>query len=210
MTIVNITNALWSGILGFTVISFPTAGLAVTVSEVPNPRQENGGWVSDTADMLSSKSEADLNRLISGLEAKTGDEITVVTVPETKPSATPKEFASALFNSWGVGKKGQDNGVLFLISKGERRVEIETGYGLESILPDALVGNIISQKITPQFKQGNFEGGTLAGTKALIEVLSSKGVEHSPSPAMTESSDSAPQPWTRYGWLELGGVALAG
>ncbi len=71
-----------------------------------------------------------------------------------------------MFNTWGIGKKGRDNGVLFLVSKGDRRTEIETGDGIEGILPDAKVGNILRKQVTPQFKQGKFEAGILAGTRA--------------------------------------------
>ena len=144
---------------------------ALTVKDVPNPRQQNGGWVTDMVDMLSPQAETKLNQMISDLEKENGTEIAVVTVPTTKTSDTPKQFTTELFNTWGIGKKGQDNGVLFLISKGDRRTEIETGYGIESILTDAKVGNIIRQKVTPQFKQGNFEAGILAGTKSLIQEL---------------------------------------
>lgn len=64
---------------------------------------------------------------------------------------------------------------MLLISVGDRRVEIETGYGVEAILPDAKVGNIINTQIIPRFKKGDFEGGTLAGAKAVIFVLESDG-----------------------------------
>ncbi|MEL7401213.1 MAG: TPM domain-containing protein, partial [Pseudomonadota bacterium] len=144
---------------------------AVPTSAVPNPQAENGGWVSDMANMLSAESEAQLNQIISDLEAVNGAEIAVVTVPNTQPSASPKEFATELFNSWGIGKAGEDNGVLFLVSKGDRRNEIETGYGLESILPDALVGQILRTQVTPQFKNGNFDAGVLAGTQAMVDIL---------------------------------------
>ena len=160
-----------AGFLSLAILSIPSASLAVTVEEVPNPRQVNGGWVTDMADILSSSTEAKLNQLISELEAKNGSEIAVVTVPDTAPAVTPKKLATSLFNHWGIGKADQDNGVLFLISKGERRVEIEMGYGVEKILPDARVGNIIEQEITPRLKKGDFDGGTLAGTKALVMVL---------------------------------------
>jgi uncharacterized protein len=157
----------------FTVafVWFPLVGLAVDVKDVPNPRQINNTWVTDMAGILDEPTEAQLNAVISQLERSNGTEVAVVTVPETAPSASPKEFTTALFNYWGIGKKGKDNGVLFLISKGDRRVEIETGYGVEAILPDAKVGNIISTQITPRFKQGDFKGGTLAGTKALVVAL---------------------------------------
>ncbi|WP_242541945.1 TPM domain-containing protein [Leptolyngbya sp. Cla-17] len=109
------------------------------VEEVPNPRQANRGWVSDTANILNAATEKKLNQTISQLEAKNGTEIAVVTVPNTAPSETPKAFATQLFNHWKIGKANSNNGVLFLVSKGDRRVEIETGYGIEPVLPNAQV-----------------------------------------------------------------------
>ena len=162
---------IWIGLLCFSAIAFPVTSQAITVQEVPNPRQVNNTWVTDKANILSDSTETQLNQMISDLEAKKGSEIAVVTVPDTKPSATPKAFATELFNFWGIGKKGKNNGVLLLISSGERRVQIETGSGIQSILPDAKAVGIIETEITPRFKQQDFDGGTLAGTKALVNVL---------------------------------------
>ncbi|MBE9116608.1 TPM domain-containing protein [Lusitaniella coriacea LEGE 07157] len=150
---------------------FPPISHAVTVQEVPNPRESYGGWVTDMADILLNDTEDRLNRIISELEAKNGTEMAVVTVRETAPSPTPKAFATELFNTWGIGKKGENNGVLFLISKGDRRVEIETGYGIAEILPDVRVANIIETEIVPRFKQKDFDGGAIAGTEELATIL---------------------------------------
>ena len=146
-------------------------GYALTVEEVPNPRKIDGTWVTDKANILSTETENQLNQMISGLEAKNGAEIAVVTIPETGITTSPKQFSTKLFNYWGIGKKGKDNGVLFLVSVKDRRVEIETGYGLQGILPNAQVGEIIDTKIKPSYKQDNFDAGTVAGTKALIIAL---------------------------------------
>jgi uncharacterized protein len=154
---------------------------ALTIEEVPNPRQTDNGWVTDMADILSDRTEAKLNRLISNLEQTNGSEIAVVTVPETAPVESPKTFATQLFNYWGIGKAEVDNGVLFLISTGDKRVEIETGYGIEAILPDAQVGNIIDTKVTPQYKQGNYDRGTLDGTEAIVEAIDSSVLNESKS-----------------------------
>ncbi|MCW6053515.1 TPM domain-containing protein [Lyngbya sp. CCAP 1446/10] len=162
---------IFSSLLCFSAIAFPVASQAITVQEVPNPRQVNHTWVTDRANILSDSTETQLNQMIAELEAKNGSEIAVVTVPDTKPSATPKAFSTELFNFWGIGKKGKNNGVLLLISSGERRVQIETGSGIQSLLPDAKMVSIIQTEITPRFKQQDFDGGTLAGTKALVNVL---------------------------------------
>ncbi|HEY9691240.1 MAG TPA: TPM domain-containing protein [Oculatellaceae cyanobacterium] len=193
-----------TSLLTLGVISFPIASLAVNVEAVPNPRKVNSGWVTDMANILNQSTESEINQLVSQLEAKNGAEIAVVTVSDTKPSATPKQFATSLFNRWGIGKKGEDNGVLILISKGERRVEIETGYGVEAILPDAKVGNIIRQEITPHFKQADYDGGTLAGTKALVETLSNEQI--SANVVAEQPAKNSAVPWL-YGLG--GGLGLA-
>lgn len=212
-------QTFWVSFLSLFVITLPATSLAITVQEVPNPRHVNGGWVTDKANMLSPATKVKLNQMISQLEAKNGSEIAVVTVPQTAPAATPKEFATNLFNYWHIGKKGKDNGVLLLISKGERRVEIETGYGVEALLPDARIGNIIQQKITPRFKQRDFDGGALSGTKALVVALEGDAAVLNPSttnapvsdPRLVEPSPDANEP-KPFGWLAGiggGGVALA-
>ena len=171
MTTLKQTIAL--AFISTTVILTPLSSEALTVEEVTNPRQNNGGWVTDMADILSDETETKINRLITDLEQSNNAEIAVVTVLNTEPSATPKAFATELFNYWGIGKADVDNGVLFLISVGDRRVEIETGSGLQTILPDTEVKEIIDDKITPQYKKGNYNRGTLNGTKALVVALDS-------------------------------------
>ena len=157
--------------IGATVLSTSFTTKALTVEEVINPRQDNGGWVTDMADILSYRTETELNNLITNSEKSNRTEIAVVTVPETTPADSPKTFATTLFNYWGIGKAESDNGVLFLVSLGDNRVEIETGYGIEDILTDAEVAKIIDTKITPQYKHGNLDRGTLDGTEALISSL---------------------------------------
>ena len=93
-----------------------------------------------------------------------------MTVAQTSPSATPKDFTTELFNYWEIGKAESDNGILFLVSTSDRRVEIETGYGIEPILPDAKVGNIIDTKITPRFKQKVKSPLAIAIVKAIALV----------------------------------------
>jgi len=194
---------IWLGSLYVAFFLVPCPGLALTVQEVPNPRQVSGGWVTDKAEILQPETETQLNQMIARLEAKNGAEIAVVTVPETAPAASPKEFTTNLFNYWKIGKKGQDNGVLFLISVKDRRVEIETGYGVEGILPDGKVGNIIETQITPRFRQKDFDGGTLAATRAIIVSL-----EPSLSKELTQDT---PQNNSRgvHFWMWLG-VAIGG
>lgn len=144
---------------------------AIPIQQVPNPRQVCGGWVTDMAHLFNPETRRALNQMISRLEQENGTEMAVVTVADTAPAETPKQFATELFNYWGIGKQGQDNGVLVLISQDDRRVEIETGYGIEPILSNAQVGQIIQHEILPHFRHHDFSAGALAGTWALVTAL---------------------------------------
>lgn len=146
--------------------------LAISPADVPNPRQTNGTWVTDMANLLSAESESELNRIISNLEAENGTEIAVVTVEDTYPSSSPKAFATELFNDWGIGKAEANNGVLFLVSKGDRRTELEIGYGLEGVITNEQASQLLRNEVTPQFKIGNFDAGILQGTEMLVSILS--------------------------------------
>lgn len=171
--VTNITKQIFFLVyLCLTITLFPSPSYALRVQDVPNPRTQYCGWVTDMAQILNSDTEAQLNQMISQLEQKNGDEIAVVTVPETTPSPTPKAFTTELFKNWKIGKRKQNNGVLFLVSVRDRRVEIETGSGIKSILSSAYISNVIQQEIIPQFKQGNFEKGIFSGTKSLVSRLS--------------------------------------
>lgn len=143
---------------------------AQPLSQIPNPRQTYGGWVVDMAGVLSPQQLAQLNQRISTLERDTGAELAVVVLQRTY-DATPKEYATELFNRWGVGKRDADNGVLMLVSLGDRRVEIETGYGMEAILPDAVAGEILDTAVIPRFRQGDIAGGILAGVEAIAQRI---------------------------------------
>ncbi|GAB4535767.1 MAG: hypothetical protein Tsb0014_23030 [Pleurocapsa sp.] len=162
------------GLVGSTILFTPFVSQALTMEEVPNPRQVNGGWVTDLANILSDRTERELNQAIANLERDNGTEIAVVTVPETAPADSSKAFATQLFNYWGIGKAETDNGILLLISTEDRRVEIETGYGLADILPNVRAKEIIDSKITPQYQQNNYDRGTLDGTKAIIAALENR------------------------------------
>jgi uncharacterized protein len=173
---------VWAAVL-LVVSLLPQPAWAITLQQVPNPRRQYGGWVSDTANILSSSTENELNRLITQLEQRTGAEMAVVTVPNTQGYATPKAFTTQLFNYWGIGKAGRNNGVLFLVSVGDRRIEIETGRGLTTLLPDSQVQQIIDQQILPRFRAGDFDGGTLAGVRQLASALQGQQASTSLSPA---------------------------
>jgi len=164
-------QSLCIGFISLAVLGQTPIVMAIAIDQVPNPRKTNGTWVSDTANLLTEDTKAKLNRMISTLEAKNGSEIAVVTVPDTSPSQSPKEFSTKLFNYWKIGKRGRNNGLLLLVSKSDRRVEIETGTGIVTQLPNSKIKTILQETIIPQLKQGKFNEGILNGTQIIVAKL---------------------------------------
>jgi uncharacterized protein len=178
-------------------ILLPIAPLhASPISDIPNPRRVNGTWVSDAANILSADTESRLNKRISQLAANNGSEIAVVTVPDTSPASTVKAYATELFNTWGIGKRGLDNGVLFLVAVKERRIEIETGRGISPYISDRQVKQIIEELITPEFKRQNYDRGLINGVEEIAGRL--------------EKINFHPFPFTPiYSSIGLMGIAIA-
>lgn len=141
---------------------------AVPVPAVPDRPQ---GYVSDFAGILDERVEQEISSFISQTESKTSAEIAVVTVSSLEDKSV-EEYAHEIFNAWGIGKKGKDNGVLLLVAPNERKMRIEVGYGLEPILPDGLAGQIIREQFVPAFKSGDFPGGILSGVERITEIIS--------------------------------------
>jgi uncharacterized protein len=159
------------------------AALAVFAAWVPAAAQsfpQPTGLVNDFAGVIDEQSRARLDELLTAVEQKTTAQITVVTVQTFAPYADIDEYAVKLFAAWGVGKKGKDNGVLIVAAMKDRRMRIEVGYGLEGAIPDAAAGEIVSEVITPYFKQGQFGEGLYAGASAVSgRVLNEYGMSES-------------------------------
>ncbi|MBN1385050.1 MAG: TPM domain-containing protein [Elusimicrobia bacterium] len=137
-------------------------------AKLPNPAANS--WVSDFAGVMDAGSYQQANMVIQELEQKTGTEIAVVTVKKLEDESIDS-FAVKLFEKWGIGKKGKDNGVLLVAAIEDRKVKIEVGYGLEGILPDGLCGEILDNYIVPYFKQGNYGKGLTTGAIAIASVI---------------------------------------
>ncbi len=129
------------------------------LASIPNPRLQNGTWVSDMPGALRPESVAALNARIGAFERASGIEVAVVVI-RSLDGASIEEAATNLFTRWGIGKKGRDNGLLLLRSTGDRRVRVEVGYGLEGVLNDSKVGAILDTYVIPKFKSGEFDEGS--------------------------------------------------
>jgi len=140
------------------------ASLALSPADVPDPRQRDS-WVADTAEVLSPRAEASLDRIAGDLNRDLGVEAAVATVREVP--GTPKEFATALFEDWGIGAATADNGVLVLLVVEPGRIEIEPGYGLETMLTDGWLGTMQVETMLPHLERGEFGAGLAAGLEAI-------------------------------------------
>jgi len=146
-----------------------TSAQAERLRWVPNPRVANGTWVADPSRHLRPGTVDSLNAIIATLSRETGSEIAVVAIDSTS-GFEPFDVALALHRTWGVGRKGRDNGIVLLWVPTQRAVQISVGYGLEGVLPDSRAGRIRDQVIFPAFRRGDFDAGVLAGVTALAAV----------------------------------------
>jgi uncharacterized protein len=120
--------------------------------------------------MLSDGTKAQLTQKLEDLENRTSRQLVVVTLPSLQGYEI-EDYGYQLGRAWGIGQKKLNNGVLFIIAPNERKVRIEVGYGLEPILTDALSSVILQEKVLPRFRDGDMEGGVVAGTDAIVEQL---------------------------------------
>lgn len=133
------------------------------------------GYVNDFVGVISPAVETELETRLESFTASTGNELAVVTVKSLEGD-TVENTAVALFEQWGIGQKGKDNGVLLLIASNERELKIEVGYGLEPVLTDSRAGTIIRDVITPKFKENDYDAGITEGAEAIITVLTGDAV----------------------------------
>jgi uncharacterized protein len=128
------------------------------------------GRVVDDAHMLSPATAQKLDSELANLEAQTGHQLVVATVPDLQGHEI-EDYGYQLGRAWQLGKKGVNDGAILLVAPNEHKVRIEVGYGLEPVLTDALTSVILNTKVLPQFKQGRMEQGVVDGAEALIAQL---------------------------------------
>jgi uncharacterized protein len=130
----------------------------------------------DGAGILDPATRAALTQKLAELEAKTTDQLVVVTLKSLQGTSI-EDFGVELGRRWRIGQKDKNNGVLLIVAPSERRVRIEVGYGLEGALTDAVSRLIIENAITPRFRAGDFAGGITRGVDDIISVLTGDAAE---------------------------------
>lgn len=128
------------------------------------------GQVVDNAEIISPEVEAQLTTQLEALEAQSGRQLVVATLPSLQGYAI-SDFGYQLGREWGLGDEARNDGALLIVAPNEREVRIEVGYGLEGQLTDAYSKIIIERDIVPHFKEGDMEGGIVAGTAAIANHL---------------------------------------
>jgi uncharacterized protein len=151
--------------------SVPANRGAIAKSKRALPAVALIGRVTDTAHILSAQQQSALSTKLERLEQRTKHQMVVVTVPTLK-GRDVADFTRDLANSWGIGRKGYNDGIVLLVAPHEQKVRIAVGYGLERQLTHEVCQQIIDQEMLPRFRRGDLRGGIEAGADALITRLS--------------------------------------
>lgn len=149
-------------------------GIAQAKMEFPKPYSPPR-LMNDYVGLLEASQQADIERRLVAFDDSTGIQLAVVIYDDLKGYEID-EYAIALLREWGIGNKKTNSGVLLLICPEQHRVFITTGYGMEGVLPDATLGQIIDHEITPSFKHKDYYEGVLNGVNAIMQL--SKGEYH--------------------------------
>lgn len=140
----------------------------------------------------------------------TSAEVVAVVVKGIDDTTDPETFATELFEKWGIGKKDKDNGILVLVSTDDHAAVIRTGYGMEGVLPDIVAGKIIRNAMFPRFREGDFDGGLLAGLSQISNVVTDPEYADELRSRYQNDADTEDDEWMGFIWLgvSIGGIAL--
>ncbi|MBC7616057.1 MAG: TPM domain-containing protein [Pedobacter sp.] len=131
--------------------------------------EKSNKLVTDLTQTLNATQIAQLERKLVAFDDSTSNQIVVIIV-KTVGDYDINEYALGLGRKWGIGGKTKNNGVILLIAIGDRKMSIQTGYGLEGALPDVYTKRIIENNIKPYFKDGDYYAGIDAGVSAIISL----------------------------------------
>ena len=127
------------------------------------------GHVNDYAGMISPQAKAALEQELRAFEQSDSTQIVIVTIPSLQGEVL-EQFSLKVAEAWKIGQKGKDNGIIFLVSKEDRKLRVEVGRGLEGKITDLMSGRIIDLVVKPRFKRGDFDGGFITGVHALMDA----------------------------------------
>jgi len=155
-------------LLCFLACSVWTAGVC-GAAVPPPPRQ----WVTDPGDFLSPGAAVQINAELKRFQELTGNQV-VVWIGTTTGNASLEDWATDTFRSWRIGQKGKDNGVALFIFSKDRKVRIESGYGVEGKLPDLLVSRIIREILVPGFRSAQRDQAVAGAVAVMMKALDAR------------------------------------
>lgn len=158
------------------------------------------GYVNDYANVIDDAAQASLEQDLVQFQKDTSNEVVIMTVPTTNGDAI-SNFATEVFRAWGIGGKANNNGVLILVAVSDRKAWIQTGYGLEGAIPDALAARIVQNEMIPSFRIGDYTGG-VQNAVAVVK-LAAKGEYNEPIKNTSLPSGSAFQTILFFGVIVL-------
>ncbi len=144
--------------------------LQLTLAHAAAPLPVLQSHLNDYAGVLAARGTA-IDTTLKAFEAQSGHQVFVLTVERLPADTSIEAYAVAVFEQWQPGRKGRDDGALLVIASGDKKMRIETGYGLEDRLTDLQSARIVREVITPKFKQGDIEGGVADGVDAMLAVI---------------------------------------
>ena len=152
--------------------------LGTSLAQADPPVPPLSGRVVDLAHVLDQATANRITGELANFEKQKQIQLVVVTLPDLA-GYTIEDWGLALGRGWGIGQKGNNNGVLLVVAPKDRQLRIEVGYGLEGDLPDATANQIIQGIIIPRFRSGDLALGIEAGVQAIIKILGGQiqGVE---------------------------------
>jgi uncharacterized protein len=160
---VSIRFGYWTTVLMLGLITIT----AIAQKQIP---ELWGTHVHDEADILSQNTIDKLENLLIAYEDSTSNQIAILIIPSLDGDVL-EEYSLRVVEKWKLGDETKDNGVLLLIAVSDHKMRIETGYGLEGVLTDAVCSRIIRNEIAPKFRQNDFDGGVTAGINAIISAI---------------------------------------
>jgi uncharacterized protein len=162
--------------------------------------------VTDLTQTLSTDQQAQLEAKLTAFEREKGSQIAVLIVPTTQPEEIA-QYSIRVVDAWKLGREKQDDGILILLAKDDRKMRIEVGYGLEGAIPDLTAKRVITEIMAPSFRQGDYFGGLSNAIDKLIGLIAG---EQLPAPVNKTSSANnnfeGMLPLLIFGGLILGGV----
>lgn len=203
------TRLAWLCLLWLYLLPSALAARDYTVESVPNVRlSDRHDHVSDPDGILAPEAIARVNQLLDALEDSLGIEVAVVAV-ESIGDNDPRSFATELFNHWGLGQKGADNGLLIqLVTEPSRRsVVFETGYGIEGVLPDAICYRLQQRYMIPDMREGNYSAGMLKGVTAVTHYLLASDYERARMTGISQGKGGDLSMWM-FAAFAVGALAL--